>query len=141
MVQEAVIRLPKGVINWVCGSIYRSGGGERVYTAMDWWRKIRLEVLREESSKREVLRRERMGWDTLKKILKHPEPPGYRRKEPCPKPKIGLYLERMAQIIEEDKGLPKKQRHTAKRIYERIRQLGYAGKYTQVKEAVVGGRK
>ncbi len=42
-------------------------------TEMEWWAKIRLEVLREESSKREVLRREGMGWDTLKKILRHPE--------------------------------------------------------------------
>ena len=79
---------------------------------------------------------EGIGWDTLKKILKHSEPPGYRLKEPRPKPKIGPYLERIAQIIEEDKSLPKKQRHTAKRIYERIREMGYAGRYTQVKEAV-----
>src|SRR5271157_1806696 len=103
---------------------------------MDWWTKIRLEVSREESSKREILRREGIHWETLKKILKHPEPPGYRLKEPRPKPKIGSYLERIAQIIEEDKALPKKQRHTAKRIYERIREMGYEGKYTQVKEAV-----
>ena len=102
---------------------------------MEWWTKIRLEVSREESSKREILRREGIGWDTLKKILTHPEPPGYCLKEPRPKPKIGPYLERIAQIIEEDKALPKKQRHTAKRIYERLREMGYGGKYTQVKEA------
>jgi transposase len=107
-----------------------------VRTEMEWWAKIRLEVLREESSKREVLRREGMGWDTLKKILRHSEPPGYRLKEPRPKPRIGPYLERIAQIIEEDKVLPKKQRHTAKRIYDRIREMGYEGRYTQVKEAV-----
>jgi transposase len=107
-----------------------------VHTEMEWWAKIRLEVLREESSKREVLRREGMGWDTLKKILRHPEPPGYRLKEPRPKPRIGPYLERIAQIIEEDKVLPKKQRHTAKRIYDRIWEMGYEGRYTQVKEAV-----
>ncbi|MDH4267484.1 MAG: IS21 family transposase [Deltaproteobacteria bacterium] len=107
-----------------------------MYTAMDWWTKIRLEVLREESSKREILRREGIAWETLKKILQHSEPPGYRLKEPRPKPKMGPYLERIAQIIEEDKALPKKQRHTAKRIYDRIREMGYAGKYTQVKEAV-----
>jgi transposase len=53
-----------------------------------------------------------------------------------PRPKIGPYLEQIAQIIEEDKALPKKQRHTAKRIYERIKEMGYEGKYTQVKEAV-----
>jgi len=107
-----------------------------VHTEMDWWTKIRLEVSREESSKREILRRESIGWDTLKKILAHPEPPGYRLKEPRPKPRIGPYLERIAQIIEEDKAFPKKQRHTAKRIYERIQGMGYEGGYTQVREAV-----
>jgi len=107
-----------------------------VYTAMDWWTKIRLNVSRGEKSKREVLREEGIHWETLKKILRYSEPPGYRLKEPRPKPKIGPYLERIAQIIEEDKSLPKKQRHTAKRIYERIREMGYGGKYTQVKTAV-----
>jgi len=103
---------------------------------MDWWTKIRLNVSRGEKSKREVLREEGIHWETLKKILRYSEPPGYRLKEPRPKPKIGPYLERIAQIIEEDKSLPKKQRHTAKRIYERIREMGYGGKYTQVKTAV-----
>ena len=107
-----------------------------MYTGMDWWTKIRLEVSREESSKREILRREGISWEMLKKILSHPEPPGYRLKEPRPKPKMVPHLERIAQIIEEDKALPKKQRHTAKRIYERIREMGYEGGYTQVKEAV-----
>jgi transposase len=107
-----------------------------VYTRMDWWTKIRLEVSRGERKKREILRREGISWETLKKILVYPEPPGYRLKEPRPKPKIGPYLERIAQIIEEDKALPKKQRHTAKRIYERLREMGYGGKYTKVKEAV-----
>ena len=79
-----------------------------------------MEVSREESSKREILRREGIYWGTLKKILAHPESPGYRLKEPRPKPKIGPSLERIAPIIEEEKVLPKKQRHTAKRIYERL---------------------
>ena len=103
---------------------------------MEWWTKVRLEVLRGEKSKREVLRDEGIHWETLKKILEYSEPPGYRLREARPKPKIGPYLERIAQIIEEDKALPKKQRHTAKRIYERIREMGYEGKYTQVKDAV-----
>jgi transposase len=72
----------------------------------------------------------------LKKIIEYSEPPGYRIENPRPKPKIGPYLEQIAQIIEEDKELPKKQRHTAVRIYHRIKEMGYEGKYTQVKEAV-----
>jgi len=107
-----------------------------VHTDMEWWTRVRLEVSREGKKKREVLRDEGIGWDTLKKILEYSQPPGYRLKEPRPKPKIGPYLERIAQILEEDKALPKKQRHTAKRIYERIREMGYGGKYTQVKDAV-----
>jgi len=66
---------------------------------MDWWTKIRLEVSRGERKKREILRREGISWDTLKKILAHPEPPGYRLKEPRPKPKIGPYLDVGLQII------------------------------------------
>ena len=109
-----------------------------MYTGMEWWTRIRLEVLRGERKKREILREEGIHWETLKKVLKYSEPPGYRLKEARPKPKIGPYLERIAQIIEEDKTLPKKQRHTAKRICERIQEMGYGGKYTQVKEAVRG---
>ncbi len=107
-----------------------------MYTDMKCWTRIRLEVLRGERSKREILRREGIAWETLKKIIEHSEPPGYRMGNPRPKPKIGPYLEQIARIIEEDKALPKKQRHTAKRIYERIKEMGYQGKYTQVKEAV-----
>ena len=103
---------------------------------MNWWTKIRLEVLRGETSKREILRREGIHWETLKKILENSEPPGYRIEIPRPKPKIGPYLEQIAQIIEDDKQFTKKQRHTAKRIYQRISEMGYEGKYTQVKEAI-----
>ena len=41
------------------------------------------------------------------------------------------------QILEMDRGVPKKQRHTAKRIYERLRdEHGFPGKYTIVKDYV-----
>jgi len=79
-----------------------------MYTDMDWWTKIRLEILRGEASKREVLRREGIHWETLKKILEHSEPPGYQVKQARPKPKIGPFFEQIAQIIENDKHLPKK---------------------------------
>ena len=60
-----------------------------MYTDMEWWTKVRLEILRGKRKKREVLRSEGIGWETLKKILAYPEPPGYRLKEPRAKPKIG----------------------------------------------------
>ena len=108
----------------------------RVYTDMDWWTEIRRKVLVEGVSKRHVLRQYGIHWESLEKILTHSGPPGYRIRAERPKPKIGPYLERIWQIMEEDKAAPKKQRHTAKRIFERIRSEGYEGGYTQVKEAV-----
>ncbi|MHC4181496.1 MAG: IS21 family transposase, partial [Planctomycetota bacterium] len=75
-------------------------------------------------------------WTTLEKILSHSEPPGYRRKVPRARPKLDAHLGRIRQILDEDAQLPRKQRHTAKRIFERLRQEGYRGGYTQVKMAV-----
>jgi hypothetical protein len=96
-----------------------------VYTNMDWWTKIRLEVLREETSKREVLRREGIHWETLKKILEYSEPPGYRTKNPRPKPKIGPYLEQIAQIATDStrygQNLEMNPHLVPPYIYERVR--------------------
>lgn len=79
-----------------------------------------------------------MHWKTLRKILEHSGPPGYRQGQPRPRRKIGPYEERVRQILKEDKALPQKQRHTAKRIWERLREEGYAGGYTAVKDVVRG---
>ena len=56
----------------------------------------------------------------------HPEdvgvfdPAGLRAmKKPVVKPKLGPWLGIIDQILEDDKSQPKKQRHTAKRIWER----------------------
>jgi transposase len=103
---------------------------------MKQWTDIRVKVLRDGVSKREILRQTGMHWKTLEKMLQNDEPPGYRMKNQRGKPKSGPFLERIREIIESDKQLPKKQRHTAKRIYERIKQEGYQGHYTVVREAV-----
>jgi hypothetical protein len=44
---------------------------------MDQWIEIRQRVLREEVSKRQILRETGMHWKTLKKILNNASPPGY----------------------------------------------------------------
>jgi len=44
--------------------------------------------------------------------------------------------DRIAEILKQDQVVPRKQRHSAKRIFERIRDKGYSGGYTRVKEAV-----
>jgi len=110
--------------------------GERVYADMEWWTEIRRQVLVEGVSKRQIQRETGIHWQTLEKILINSSPPGYRLSRSRVEPKIGPFKPLIAQIIETDKGEPKKQRHTAKRIFERICEEGYTGGYTQVKESV-----
>lgn len=107
-----------------------------MYADMEWWTQIRQRVLVEGDSKREVQRDTGIHWQTLKKVLSQSSPPGYRLSRARPEPKIGPFKGRIAHIIESDKDAPRKQRHTAKRIFDRIREEGYTGGYTQVKEAV-----
>jgi transposase len=103
---------------------------------MQQWAEIRRRVLVDGVSKRQILRETGMHWTTLEKILRHSQPPGYRDSRPRAKPKLGPFLDRIAQILGEDKHAPRKQRHTAKRIFQRLRDEGYRGGYTVVKEAV-----
>ncbi len=107
-----------------------------MYRNMDEWSEIRRRVLVEGVSRRQVLRETGMHWRTLRKILTHSEPPGYRQQQPRPRKKLGAFLERIQQILKEDQALPRKQRHTAKRIWERLREAGFTGGYTVVKDAV-----
>ena len=104
---------------------------------MEQWHEIRRRVLVEGVSKRQIIRETGLHFKTLNKILRHSVPPGYQRTTPIRKPKIGPYLWIIRQILQQDKDLPKKQRHTAKRIWERLRaEYGFTGGYTIVKDAV-----
>lgn len=78
-----------------------------------------------------------MHWRTLEKILDHSQPPGYRQHKPRKRPTIGPFEQWIEQILKTDKQIPKKQRHTAKRIWQRLqKEKGFTGGYTAVKEAV-----
>ena len=103
---------------------------------MAWWTGIRVRMAQEGPSKRQLCREEGISWQTLEKVLTHPGPPGYRRSAPYAEPKLGPFVERIAQILAADRGVPQKQRHTAQRIFERLVEEGYAGGYTQVREQV-----
>jgi transposase len=113
-----------------------------VYTDMENWAEIRRRVLVDGLSKRAACREYDIHWDTLKKILDHPEPPGYRRAAPRPRPKLEAFLPVIHRILEGDKKAPRKQRHTARRIFERLRdEHGYTGGLTVVKEAVAAWKR
>jgi transposase len=104
---------------------------------MQQWTEIRRRVLTGELSKRAACREYQLSWHTLAKMLAHDEPPGYRLKQPREKPTLKPFLSILHEILETDKKAPKKQRHTATRIFHRLRdEHGYRGSYTTVRTAV-----
>ena len=108
-----------------------------MYTDMEQWAKIRRRVLVEGISKRQIIRETRMHWQTLEKILTHSSPPGYRRNKAC-KSKLDAHVDWVKSILESDKSQPKKQRHTSKRIFERLKsERSFTGGYSIVKELVL----
>jgi transposase len=112
-----------------------------VYTDRENWAEIRRRVLVDGLSKRAACRQYDIHWDTLRKILDHPEPPGYHRTAPRPRPKLDPFLPVLHQILEDDRKAPRKQRHTARRVFERLRdEHGYTGGLTVVKQAVAAWR-
>lgn len=70
-----------------------------VYVEMEKWCEKRKRFLKEGVSKHQILRETGMHWRTLNKILEHSQPPGYRQKEPRPKPKIDPYLTRIHEVL------------------------------------------
>ena len=104
---------------------------------VDVYLRIRRPVMVEGMSIREAARTFGLHRDTVRKMLEYSVPPGYRRQTPPRRPKPEPYTGVIDQILEKDHSVPKKQRHTAKRIFERLRnEYGFGGGYTTVKDYV-----
>jgi transposase len=103
--------------------------------------RVRYAVRIEGISHREAGRRFGIDPRTVAKMLAFSVPPGYRRSRPPVRPKLDRFVGLIDQILAEDKGRPAKQRHTSKRIFERLRdEHGYAGGLTIVKDYVLAQR-
>jgi transposase len=86
-------------------------------------------------SRREAARRFGIDPKTVAKMLRHAVPPGYRRSKPPVRPKLDAFTAIIDKILEADRSAPAKQRHTAKRIHDRLRaEHGFTGGYTIVKD-------
>jgi transposase len=98
---------------------------------------VRRYLLLEGQRRREAARVFGLSRDTIAKMCRFSVPPGYRRSKPPEKPKLGPLTPVIDAILAADRSAPIKQRHTAKRIFERLRaEHGYAGGYTVVKDYV-----
>src|SRR4051812_25102205 len=105
--------------------------------AVELYARVRHACHVEGLSQREAARRFGIDPKTVAKMLRHAVPPGYRRTKPPARPKLGAFTAIIDQILASDRSAPPKQRHTARRIHDRLREEhGFAGGYTIVKDYV-----
>lgn len=87
---------------------------------MELYRKVRL-ALREGMSERAAALHFGISRASVKKIMGFSVPPGYRRTAEIKRPKLDGFTGFIDQWLQEDLSRNRKQRHTAKRVFERLR--------------------
>ena len=107
-----------------------------MYT-VDLYLRVRLACHVDGLSQRGAASRFGIARETVRKMLRHSEPPRYRRRQPPKRPKLAPFTDIIDRILEEDRPVHRKQHHTAKRIFERLcDEHGFTGKETIVKDYV-----
>ncbi|MGI8714395.1 MAG: IS21 family transposase [Solirubrobacteraceae bacterium] len=87
---------------------------------MELFEQIRRDRDRQGLSDRALAARHHVHRRTVKQALESPVPPVKRRPEVRPAPKLGEYRELIDEWLIADMVAPRKQRHTAKRVWRRL---------------------
>ena len=108
-----------------------------MFTDMDKWTRIRRDVLAGGMSRRQAVEKYNLNFRTIQKVLQREEPPEHRKKTERDKPVIGPFIPIIHEILEADKKKHRKQRHTGKRVFERLRdEHEYTGGITAVRDEI-----
>ena len=93
--------------------------------------KVRQHCLTDGNSERQTAKDFCISRNSVRKMLAHPKPPGYQRKASISQPTLDSHKAFIDETLESDKQVHRKQRHTAKRLYDRLKsEKGYTGSYT-----------
>ncbi len=104
---------------------------------MELYLKVRRAHFHDGLSGRAIARDFGISRDSVAKMLAYSEPPGYRRTVLIKRPKLDAFTDQIDIWLTEDKARPRKQRHTARRIFDRLRsECGFTGGHTIVKDYV-----
>ncbi|MGQ9688865.1 MAG: IS21 family transposase [Desulfobaccales bacterium] len=111
--------------------------GKRSMLRVDEKEVIRRDYFIHRKSMRQIGRERHHSRKTIRKAIYDPGVPVYNRSKPRPKAAIGSFEGVIQRWLQEDKQRPAKQRHTAKRIFQRLREEhGYPGSERTVRRVV-----
>jgi transposase len=101
------------------------------------WVSIRLLHVRQGKSKSWLAKEFGLSRNTVAKYLKVPEAPSYRIVQARERPVFSKWEEHVRAILKEDQNAPRKQKHTANRVYQRlVNEYGYTGSARTVRYVV-----
>src|SRR3546814_5007165 len=103
-----------------------SQGGVGIYS-VELYLQVRL-ACADGMSQRAAAKRSNVSRETVRKMLSFSSPPGYRRQSVPQRPKLDGFVAIIDGWLEGDRSVPRKQRHTAKRVFDRLRtEHGFTG--------------
>jgi transposase len=98
---------------------------------------IRRDYFIHRKSMRQIARERHHSRKTIRKAIYDPGVPVYTRSKPAPKVAIDPFQEVIQQWLKEDRQRPVKQRHTARRVFKRLRgEYGFPGSERTVRRVV-----
>lgn len=98
---------------------------------------IRQAFYREGMSIRQIAKELHHGRQGIREALQEARPREYRQSQPRPAPVLGTFILLIEQWLREDEQRPKKQRHTAHRIWKRLHdEYQFAGAESTVRHYV-----
>ncbi len=98
--------------------------------------KIRLRYHGKKQSIKQIARELQISRNTVRKALREDKTENIYHRNLQPAPKLENYQTQLGAWLEEDDQLPKSQRCTARKLYERLTTLGYTGAYDSIQRFV-----
>jgi transposase len=108
---------------------------------LEQYEQIRRMYHLEEKSGRQIARELGCSRQTVSRALSLDQPPAYMMGKPRSAPVLGPYQAQLDALLQENEHLPKKQRYTARKLFELIQAEGYAGSEAGVQVYAVRWRK
>lgn len=99
--------------------------------------KVRIRYHRDKESISRIARKMNLSRTTVRKYVDYDEDvPKYHPRKPRPRPQLGAFEATLQQWLETDAHLPRKQKRTARRLFEGLQEAGYPGAYDSVQRWV-----
>ena len=90
---------------------------------------------------KQIARELKVSRNTLRNVVRAPEPTMKYLRRNQPRPKLGAFLPTLETWLEQEAVLPARQRRTARRLFEALQVEGYAGREDSVRRYVGAWRK